>query len=52
MGYVQGIAKQKLTEAGTEHSILIGTSCGNSRLLSHLVPILVQQAYFTEAELA
>ena len=52
MGYVQGIAKQKLIEAETEHSILIRTSYGNSRLLGCLVPILVQQAYFTEVELA
>jgi len=52
MGYVQGIAKQKLIEAVLEHSILIRTSYSNSRLLGHLVPILVQQAYFSEAELA
>ena len=52
MGYVQGIAKQKLIEAETEHYILIRTSYGNSRLLGCLVPILVQQAYFTEVELA
>ena len=52
MGYVQGIAKQKLIETGIEHSIPIRTSYANSRLLGHLVPILAQQAYFIEAELA
>ena len=51
MGYVQGIAKQKLIEAGIEYSILIRTYYGNSQLLGHLVPILVHQAYFTEAKL-
>jgi len=41
MGYVQGISKQKLIEAETEHSILIRTSY-NYKMLGHLVPISVQ----------
>ena len=41
MGYVQGISKQKLVEAETEHSILIRTSY-NYKMLGHLVPISVQ----------
>ena len=46
MLYVQGIDKQKLTEAGIEHSILFRTSYGNSQLLGHLIPILELQEYF------
>ena len=45
MGYVQGISKQKLVEAETEHSILIRASY-NYKMLGHLVPISVQQASY------
>ena len=45
MGYVQGISKQKLVEAETEHSILIRTSY-NYKMLGHLVPISVQQVSY------
>ena len=43
MGYVQGISKQKLLEAETEHSVLIRTSY---KMLGLLVPISVQQASY------
>ena len=38
MGYMQEISKQKLIEAGTEYSILVRLSYGNSWLLGHHVP--------------
>ena len=38
MGYMQEIPKLKLIEAGTEYSILVRISYGNSWLLGHRVP--------------